>query len=163
MNIRIYLAILLTIILPSCSSSRKSVKATQASEVKLNRGQFEKDSSLIEYFIDTTSRHETEVVFNRIEYYPIVLSDTLKGSITARQAVKSAQTISVRKHAEKQGKTEVKEERQVTTHDSIKAEVKQCSTTVTRTSTSCSKIRYIIPFLVLLMFVAYFWLRRRNR
>lgn len=162
MNIRIFLAILLTIILPSCSS-RKSVKVTQASETKFNRGQFEKDSSLIEYFTDTTSRHETEVVFNRIEYYPIVLCDTIKGSVATRQAVKSVQTISVRNHAEKQGKTEVKEERQVTTHDSIKSEVRQCSTTVTRTSTSYSKIRYIIPFLVLLMFVAYFWLKRRNR
>lgn len=108
--------------LTSCGTSRKSVKTTQESEVKLSTGQFAKDSSIIEYFLDTTSREETEVVFNRIEYFPTIVTDSVGGIVAKKQAVKSVQSLVVHRDKKKSGKTEARADQISILTDSTHAE-----------------------------------------
>lgn len=117
---RTILLIFFLFTLTSCGTSRKSVKTTQ--EVKLSTGQFAKDSSIIEYFLDTTSREETEVVFNRIEYFPTIVTDSVGGIVAKKQAVKSVQSLVVHRDKKKSGKTEARADQISILTDSTHAE-----------------------------------------
>lgn len=115
------------ILLYGCASKKSTIKTEEDTVVNVEKKEMKADSTAFERLIDTTRRSETEVVFNRIEYYPVVITDSVSG--TTRQVVKSVQRVTVQRKAEAKGVDSVA----VCNKNNAKAEVRTDSTAAKKT------------------------------
>lgn len=153
-------AVLLGGCLLFCScASRKKVVSEQHTEAHTTENTFEKDSSVVEYLIDTTRLSDTEVVLTKTEYFPYFFTDSL--TRTAKQPVKTVETALIRKTEAKKGETKRVETAVAVKTDSVKNDSYASAKTSTERTAQKSPPWWWL--LVALLLVGFGWWFTRNR
>ena len=153
-------AVLLVVCLLFCScASRKKVVSEQHTEAHTTENTFEKDSSVVEYLIDTTRLSDTEVVLTKTEYFPYFFTDSL--TRTSKQPVKTVETALIRKTEAKKGETKRVETAVAVKTDSVKNDSYASAKTSTERTAQKSLPWWWLLVALLLAGFGYWNLRRK--
>ena len=153
-------AVLLGVCLLFCScASRKKVVSEQHTEAHTTEKTFEKDSSVVEYLVDTTRLTDTEVVFTRTDFYPYFVIDT--ATAVSRQPVKTVARALVRKKEVRKGETKAEATAVRVRSDSLASDSASVVRSETAKTTSTSPPWWWL--LVAMLLVGFGWWFTRNR
>lgn len=143
----------------SCASRAKLVKEEQTTDTHKSENVFEKDSTVIEYLVDTTRLTDTEVVFTRTDFYPYFVIDT--ATAVSRQPVKTVARALVRKKEVRKGETRAEATAVSTRSDCLASDSASVVRSETAKTTSTSPPWWWL--LVALLLVGFGWWFTRNR